>query len=204
MVVEFKAVVSKVLDGDTIKIYPVTRDDTLFKAATVKAKTDNSGNYTVRLANIDAPEKTQPFGFDSKLALSDLLPTGSIITVELLKGITYGRLIGEIFNDKGRNINKLMVQKGCAYVYDEYFHGDGDYEILQSQAKQSNKGVWRLSPEQREKPQDYRKRVKSHKKTKSTTSKTRKRKIILPLPPSYDYNSDYQDNNNNDLSLARG
>lgn len=200
MVKQVKAVVSEVLDGDTIKISPLEKDDrSSFIKATERAKVDKSGNYTVRLAHIDAPEKSQPFGFNSKTTLSSLLPIGSIVTIEILKGITYGRLIGEIFNEKGRNVNKQMVQEGCAYIYHEHFRGDSDYEILESQARHSHKGVWSLPPDQREKPQDYRRRTHSHRKY---THKTKRKTPPPHPPPPQTYHDNFINPATSELSLA--
>ncbi|EEJ9946437.1 micrococcal nuclease, partial [Salmonella enterica subsp. enterica serovar Typhimurium] len=72
---ELSGKVTRVLDGDTIE---VLQDKTPVR---------------VRLANIDAPEKKQPFGSWSSKQLKSLI-AGQPVTVTYMQKDRYGRVIG--------------------------------------------------------------------------------------------------------------
>lgn len=56
--------------------------------------------HKIRLAGIDAPEKSQPFGQRSKESLSDLV-FGRTVTVETDKVDRYGRQVGKVMTPEG-------------------------------------------------------------------------------------------------------
>ena len=89
--------VVSVLDGDTIKVLEAGNQET-----------------TVRLHQIDAPEKNQDFGQRSKQALSSLV-FGKAVTVEVVTIDKYGRTVGTVFND-GLDTNLEQVKSGMAWV----------------------------------------------------------------------------------------
>lgn len=112
-----------VLDGDTVLV--------LDEHKTVQFK--------VRLDQIDAPEKAQPYGQVAKLFLSDLIYKKRISL--LRKGQDrYGRTIGEI-SLNGENINLRMVREGYAWAYRQYVT-DQRYIKAEQQAAQLKKGLW--------------------------------------------------------------
>lgn len=69
----------------------------------------------VRLAEIDAPEKAQPFGQRSKQALSDLV-FGKTVRVEQQDTDRYGRVVGRVFVD-GTDVNVEQIRQGMAWAY---------------------------------------------------------------------------------------
>ena len=79
----------------------------------------------IRLACIDTPElkgiKAKPIkAKESKAFLNDLVNNQELY----LKRITndrYGRTVGELFKD-GRNIQKMIVEKGHGKIYKKYSH----------------------------------------------------------------------------------
>ncbi|MGL6518496.1 thermonuclease family protein [Aeromonas caviae] len=108
----FTGQVVRVSDGDTVKV--------------LTEQTCNSGGdcrsgkvqYRVRLAEIDAPEKKQPFGSKAKAALSALV-AGQMITVEQVGKDGYGRLVANLYAD-GKWVNAELVRSGDAWVYRQY------------------------------------------------------------------------------------
>lgn len=74
--------------------------------------------YRVRLAGIDAPEKSQSFGDQSKHHLSDLV-FGKAVDVDWHKTDKYGRLVGTVIVD-GQDANLSQVQSGLAWHYKAY------------------------------------------------------------------------------------
>lgn len=90
-----------VSDGDTV---------TLLDAAHQQHK--------IRLAGIDAPEKSQAFGQRAKEHLSDRV-FGQLVTVEVSKTDRYGRLVGKIMVS-GMDANLGQIRAGMAWHYKQY------------------------------------------------------------------------------------
>ena len=130
--------VKYISDGDTITV------------------TNNKTNkkVKVRLFGIDAPEKTQEYGLESKEYLMSLIKDKVII----IKGKTYdkyGRLLGTIYID-GMNVNEMMVQTGNAWWYESFDSNNSKVRDLQIKAKEGKQGLWK-NPNAIE-PEEYRKK----------------------------------------------
>lgn len=117
----FGKVVS-VADGDTIRV--------LVGRKQIK----------VRLAEIDAPEKRQPFGSRAKQAMSELVfgKTVGVVTVDRDR---YGRTVGQVFTES-ENINEKMVQLGYAWVYRKYAKNPKSFGF-ERMAREAKRGLWR-------------------------------------------------------------
>ena len=131
----FSAKVIVVMDGDTVM---VLRD----------------GHKTkIRLANIDAPEKGQPFGKQSRESLLEMVGKKQV-QIDSQAVDQYGRVVGLISLD-GRNVNQEQVQRGMAWEYSHY-HTDKTYLGLQSDAQRARRGLWAQTSPQA--PWQWRKR----------------------------------------------
>ena len=119
---EYQGKVIAVLDGDTVKV-----------------RISKTEKIKVRLAQIDAPEKTQAFGMRSKKALTKLISDKVVRVVEEDVG-RYGRIVGRIYHGK-RDINAVMVKQGFAWVYRKYSK-DKTLLTLERQARKNKKGLW--------------------------------------------------------------
>ena len=135
-VVEGRAV--RILDGDTIEILDA-----------------NKVTHKVRLAEIDAPEKNQPYGKDAKAALSKMV-FGKPVTVKVSTRDRYGREIGNVYLGK-IDVNGSLVKYGYAWVYGQYPHRDVLIEYEQD-ARQNERGLW--AAEKQIPPWDYRKGIR--------------------------------------------
>jgi micrococcal nuclease len=93
----------------------------------------------IRVAEIDAPEKKQPFGTRSKQSLSDLC-FGKQAEVFPQKTDRYGRTIARVKCD-GQDASAQQVQAGMAWVYDRYATDRALYDI-QDEARQAERGLW--------------------------------------------------------------
>lgn len=93
----------------------------------------------VRLAEIDAPEKAQPFGAKSKRSLSDLC-FGKTAELKPLTVDRYGRTVARVFC-AGVDANAEQVRRGLAWVYDRYVTDHSLYE-LQEAARAQRLGLW--------------------------------------------------------------
>lgn len=96
-------------------------------------------SYKIRLAQIDAPEKGQPFGERSRQSLAELV-FGQEVSVEVEAEDRYKRLVGTIRRN-GSNINLQQVQRGMAWVYVQYAH-DAEMLVAEQQARAARRGLW--------------------------------------------------------------
>ena len=115
------ATVIGVSDGDTLTV--------LNKGRPVK----------VRLANIDAPEKQQPFGARSKQSLSELC-YGRDATIKSSNKDRYGRTVA-VVHCGDVNVNVAQVSRGMAWVYRQYNH-DASLPAVEAVARLSRTGLW--------------------------------------------------------------
>ena len=110
-----------VVDGDTVH---ATKEGKLYK---------------IRLTEIDAPERDQPYGAESTKLLKQLLEDG-YFDVDISGIDIYERHLGRLY-DNGVDINREMVERGLAWVYDKYVTDKSFYEN-QSSAQKNNRGLW--------------------------------------------------------------
>lgn len=91
-----------VSDGDTIVVYDVSR----------------GGQFKIRLATIDCPEKTQDFGVRAKESMSSMV-FGRQVEVEVRSTDRYGRSVGVVRID-GTDVNLEQIKRGFAWHYTQY------------------------------------------------------------------------------------
>ncbi len=118
---EFSGKVIAVIDGDTLL---VLRDGRPVK---------------VRLAEIDAPEKAQPFGMAAQKSLSEMVK-GEKVKVVSNAVDDYGRLVGHIYVGEF-NVNNEQVRRGMAWEYSR-FHSNKELMALQQEAQRAKRGLW--------------------------------------------------------------
>ena len=139
----FTANVIAITDGDTIKVL------------------NNSQQIKIRLAEIDTPEKNQPYGKRAKQALSDFI-FNKEVEVEVVTIDRYGRTVGKIFLDN-QNINREMVKAGHAWVYVQYAK-DKTLFALEKTARENQLGLWALPEGERIAPWEWRRGKRSMEK----------------------------------------
>lgn len=131
-----------VVDGDTVKI------------------ANSAGNVvTVRLKGIDAPERNQDFGRESRVFLSQLV-LGKTVSCEANKTDRYGRTVGKLILN-GRDLNLEMVKACYAWHYADYAAEQAvadktAYSVAESEARTRRCGLFAHAGAIR--PQDFRKR----------------------------------------------
>jgi len=101
--------------------------------------------YTVRLAAIDCPEKTQSFGNRAKRVLSEKV-FGHNVRIENRGKDQYGRSLGIVMMGD-IDINEYMISQGLAWHYKKYADKqppeEADrYSRAEEIAKQNKKGFW--------------------------------------------------------------
>ena len=97
----------------------------------------------VRLYGIDSPEKKQAYGEVARKCLAEMV-AGKNITVIVYDIDSYGRSVGLLSVD-GLNVNKEMVTRGYAWVYNQYnkLPEKEEWLILQEKSKIEKKGLWK-------------------------------------------------------------
>lgn len=119
---EIRGTIVGVSDGDTVNLLDARMQQ-----------------HRIRLAQIDAPEKAQPFGQRSKQSLSDLV-FGKEVLADCETQDRYGRQVCTIWVGK-TNANLEQVRRGMAWGYRQYAR-DALYFQVESEAKASKKGLW--------------------------------------------------------------
>jgi endonuclease YncB( thermonuclease family) len=96
-------------------------------------------NITVRIAEIDAPERRQPFGKRSRQHLADLC-FGKPATVRQTSTDRYRRIVARVECD-GTDASAAQVQAGMAWAFDRYVT-DRTLYALQEDAQAARRGLW--------------------------------------------------------------
>ena len=142
----YQIVEGSIYDGDTIRV------------------TDGRGETKLRFCGIDAPEKDQAGGIESRDHLRSLIARGdgSVIVVPV-ETDRYGRTIAELFIPVGGeeeiHLNSQMVLDGHAYHYARYSSSCPNKDAIvraEAMAKERSAGLW--ADPLAERPWDYRKR----------------------------------------------
>jgi micrococcal nuclease len=94
---------------------------------------------TVRLAEIDAPEKRQAFGTRSRAHLATLC-FGRLATVNVGGKDRYGRSIGRV-TCGNTDANAAQVRAGMAWAYDKYLT-DQSIKASEQEARAAHRGLW--------------------------------------------------------------
>jgi endonuclease YncB( thermonuclease family) len=131
----------------TGRVVGVTDGDTL------TLLTDDKQQVRIRLAEIDAPESSQPWGARAKDALSALILSQRVRVTYTGKD-QYGRTLGRVYVS-GRDVNLQMVRMGDAWAYRQYMT-DSAFFGVESEARFKKSGLWSLPVRQRVAPWDWR------------------------------------------------
>ena len=142
----------KVSDGDTLNVQKV--ENGKFAGEVMK----------IRMFGIDAPEKTQDYGIESKQALEKLV-NGKTLEIEEKNRDRYGRTVAVVYVN-GKNVNEEMVKNGNAWWYQEYDKKDTKMQAYQENAKKNKLGLF--GKRGYVEPWNYRKEKKA-----AATSKTK-------------------------------
>ena len=107
---------------------------------TLKARcNDEAAPLVIRLAEIDAPEKGQPFGGASKAALSALC-LGKASVVRPRTKDRWGRTVARV-SCGGVDASSAQVQSGLAWAFTKYLT-DPSIAELEQKARGEGVGLW--------------------------------------------------------------
>jgi len=124
VVVALVLVVVGVSDGDTLTVR------------------DGDTKTVIRLAEIDAPERTQPYSQVSKKNLEALCWHAKLVELTPVDKDRYGRTVAHVWCD-GVHVNWRQVEEGLAWCFTRYLKHPDECLPLEKVARESKKGLWR-------------------------------------------------------------
>lgn len=143
---DFSGLVRKVFDGDSFLVRPAKGRD-----------------VDVRLQDIDAPEKDQPYGDTARTALLKIIGDRSVF-VDVIETDHYGRKVVRVFREPDRlDIVKALVRDGHVWVYRRTVH-DRSLIELEDAARAERRGLWSLPESDRVPPWQHRYQQRQNKK----------------------------------------
>ena len=116
-----KATVIRIVDADTYQVL------------------SNAKVFTVRLANVDAPELKQNFGAEATQLVSELI-YGKQVIIEVQGKDRYNRTIASI-TINGKALDSILISNGWAWHYAEYNH-EKKLAAYQNEAVKFKMGLW--------------------------------------------------------------
>ena len=119
-------VVVGVSDGDTLTVQ------------------DGGVKTVLRLAEIDAPERTQPYSQVSRRNLEALCRHAKQIDIEPVETDRYGRTVAHVHCD-GVHVNWRQVEDGLAWCFTRYLKQPDICLPLERAARDQKRGLWRES-----------------------------------------------------------
>lgn len=122
-------------DGDTFHLLPA-----------------NGEKVKVRVADIDCPERAQPFGLEAKEFVMNQLKDKEI-TINIKETDRYGRKVARVIYD-GKDLSEELVKHGFAWHYKRYSN-DPELAELEQLARKDKLNIW--SKPKPVPPWDYRK-----------------------------------------------
>lgn len=135
---DFSGTVRKIFDGDSFLVRPAKGRD-----------------VDVRLQDIDAPEKDQPYGNTARTALVALIGDRNVF-VDVIETDRYGRKVVRVYREPDRlDVAKALVRDGHVWVYRRTVH-DQSLIALEDAARASRRGLWALAPDDRVPPWQHR------------------------------------------------
>jgi len=109
---------------------------------TLRARCGEPGRYeqvTIRLAEIDAPERGQPYAQQSKQALRAAC-FGTLASIRPVGRDRYGRTVGPV-ECRGEDASLQQVRSGLAWAFTRYLT-DPAIEHQQHAARTAQLGLW--------------------------------------------------------------
>lgn len=106
---------------------------------TVEVIDKQNNTVTLRLAEVDCPEKKQPFGTKAKQFTSDLVYLKTIKYIVTNKD-RYGRYIAKIYF-KNKYLSAEIIKKGMGWQYKKYSTSK-ELAKFEQQARSKKIGLW--------------------------------------------------------------
>ena len=124
---------------------------------TITVLTPDLEEVKVRLANVDAPERGQPWGNRSKQVLSSLV-SGREVRVRQTDVDRWGRIVGHV-SVETQDVNREMVAQGAAWAFRRYLSDPSLIEV-EAFAKRDRLGLWAMPEAETVPPWEWRQGVR--------------------------------------------
>jgi endonuclease YncB( thermonuclease family) len=118
-----------------LTVVSVADGDTLVAA-------DGDLRITVRLAEIDAPERTQPYSQVARRNLAELCKSAKSVRLEPVATDRYGRTVAHVWCDE-IHVNWRQVEDGLAWCFIKYLQASEICLPLEQAARSDRRGLWR-------------------------------------------------------------
>lgn len=177
-----KCRLTKLIDGDTFDCEDLS----------------NGKTFRVRMNSIDAPELSQPAGWEAKAVLYDMFEKNNFEFYVVLKGVGFnGRFIGDVYPSKGLaetnsekySFNYELCEKGYAWFYKMNKEVFSSYLNAEQTARSSKIGLWNRNKSDPIHPAQWRKEKRKMSYYVSLSEENRKRKYGHDHNKRLDYNS---------------
>lgn len=136
---ELKGIAIYISDGDTFHFLP-----------------EDKKKIKVRVADIDCPERLQPFGLEAKEFVFNEIKDKEVV-IKISDTDRYGRKIARVYYE-GKDLSEELIRKGFAWHYTKYSK-DPILNELEQQARENKYGLWADSSSIA--PWEFRKRKKN-------------------------------------------
>ncbi len=103
---------------------------------------DGERKVTLRLAEIDAPERTQPYSQVARRNLIDLCKSPASVRFEPVTTDRYGRTVAHVWCDEV-HANWRQVEDGLAWCFIKYLQSPDLCLPLERAARADRRGLWR-------------------------------------------------------------
>ncbi|MBF0369458.1 MAG: thermonuclease family protein [Magnetococcales bacterium] len=127
----WQGTVMQVYDGDTLKVKP----------RNILRYPDKKRGVRIRLAEIDTPERGQPYANRAK-RFTTRLTLGKKVTVEEKEWDRYGRMVAHIVLPDGKNLSQELLKSGHAWWNTKYSR-DKALQAMEKKAKNRRIGLWK-------------------------------------------------------------
>ena len=117
----------------------------VFDGDSFNLKSASGQTIRIRLAGIDAPEKSQPYSAQSRMSLERLLQSGAI-TLEPIKKDQFDRWIAKVLVGN-QDVGFTQIELGYAWFFTRYRRDLPEetqnlYAQAEGRAKSEKKGLW--------------------------------------------------------------
>ena len=137
----FQARVVRVSDGDSITVLQGTPQ------------------HRIRLADIDAPERGQPWGRQAQRMLAAMV-AGADVQIVPTDTDRWGRIVARVRTADGTDVSRAMVAAGGAWAFRRYLTDPSKLE-LEAEARAARRGLWSLPEAERLPPWEWRDRSRA-------------------------------------------
>jgi endonuclease YncB( thermonuclease family) len=119
---DFSGIAYRIMDGDSLWV-----------------RTPQGREIEVRLAEIDAPERDQPYANAARDALNELV-YGKKVEVRFSDTDNYGRIVARLYVGSV-DVSTEMLRRGLAWVYLQYAR-DPSLAAVEDAARAARRGLW--------------------------------------------------------------